>query len=176
MDIGMIGLGKMGANMVIRLLKGGHRVVVYDVNEASIQAVESLGANAAHALNELVEKLLAPRLVWLMVPSGKITEDTINALAGQLAPGDTLIDGGNSNYKDSMRHSAQLGERGINFIDVGTSGGIWGLTEGYSMMIGGEKEIIDRLSPIFETLSPRRGQGLGARWSGWIRPLREDDS
>ena len=161
MDIGMIGLGKMGANMAARLILAGHRVVAFDVNEAAIQSVESLGAEGARSLSELVQKLPAPRLVWLMVPSGKITDDTINAIADQLLPGDTLVDGGNSNYKDSMRHSTQCSDRGLHFIDVGTSGGIWGLSEGYSLMIGGEKEIIERFTPIFETLAPAPDKGWG---------------
>ena len=161
MNIGMIGLGKMGANMVARLLKGGHNVVAFDINEASIKAVEELGAVGARTIDELVAKLPQPRLVWVMVPSGKITDDTISAVAGQLSKGDTIIDGGNSNYKDSMRHSVELTEKEINFIDVGTSGGIWGLAEGYSMMIGGEKEVVESFSPIFETLAPAVDLGWG---------------
>jgi 6-phosphogluconate dehydrogenase len=161
MEIGLIGLGKMGANMAVRLLKGGHHVVVHDINEASIQVAEKEGAEGARTLDQLVEKLNVPRLVWLMVPSGKITEETIFAVAELFTPGDTIIDGGNSNYKDSMRHSDELNEKGINFVDVGTSGGIWGLNEGYSMMIGGKKEIVDRYSPIFETLAPASDKGWG---------------
>lgn len=161
MDIGMIGLGKMGANMAARLLKGGHRVVVFDINEASIQAVEKLGAEGARTLNALVEKLQAPRLVWVMVPSGKITDDTIKKAADLLEPGDTVIDGGNSNYKDSIRRGKELSDRGIHFIDVGTSGGVWGLTEGYSMMIGGEIEFIEKYRAIFETLAPAPDKGWG---------------
>lgn len=161
MEIGMVGLGKMGANMVVRLIKGGHHVVAYDINETSIQAVETMGAEGARTLKELVEKLHAPRLVWVMVPSGKITEDTIKAFAEELTPGDALIDGGNSNYKDSIRHGIELSDRGIHFIDVGTSGGIWGLTEGYSMMIGGEEELVERYRPIFETLAPGPTKGWG---------------
>lgn len=172
MDIGMIGLGKMGANMVARLLKGGHRVVAFDINEASISEVELLGAVGPHTLHELVQKLEAPRLVWVMVPSGKITGDTIKSIADLLEPGDTLIDGGNSNYKDSIRQGNELSDRGIHFIDVGTSGGIWGLKEGYSMMIGGEKEIVENYRPIFETLAPARDKGWGSRWSSWFRPFR----
>lgn len=161
MNIGMIGLGKMGANMVARLLKGGHQVVAYDINEASIQAVEALGAEGARTLNELVLKLPAPRSVWVMVPSGKITDNTIRSVAEQLAADDTVIDGGNSNYNDSVRHASELRKKGIHFIDVGTSGGVWGLTEGYSMMLGGEKEIIERNRPIFETLAPATNEGWG---------------
>ncbi|PKO04804.1 MAG: 6-phosphogluconate dehydrogenase (decarboxylating) [Chloroflexi bacterium HGW-Chloroflexi-3] len=161
MNIGMIGLGKMGANMVARLLKGGHIVVAYDINEASIKAVEEVGATGARTIKEMVEKLPQPRLVWVMVPSGKITDDTITAVAGQLSKGDTIIDGGNSNYKDSMRHSVELAEKGLNFIDVGTSGGIWGLAEGYSLMIGGDKEVVEGFGPIFETLAPAADRGWG---------------
>ncbi len=161
MDIAMIGLGKMGANMVARLLKGGHRVVAYDINESAIQAAEAAGAVGARTLDEVSQKLPMPRLVWVMVPSGKITDDTIRSVADRLSPGDTLIDGGNSNYKDSQRHAVELAAKSIHFIDVGTSGGIWGLTEGYSMMIGGEKEIIERHSRIFETLAPAPDKGWG---------------
>lgn len=161
MNIGMIGLGKMGANMVIRLLRGGHRVVAYDINETSIQAIENQGAEGARTLDELVGKLPESRLVWVMVPSGKITDETIKAIVEKLSPGDTVIDGGNSNYKDSQRHAAELALKGIHFIDVGTSGGIWGLAEGYSLMIGGETEIVDRFSPIFETLAPSTDKGWG---------------
>lgn len=161
MEIGMVGLGKMGANMATRLLQGGHRVVVYDVNESSIQAVELMGAVGKHTLHAFVDSINPPRTIWLMVPSGKITEETINAIAEKLSPGDTIIDGGNSNYKDSIRHGSELKEKGIHFIDVGTSGGIWGLTEGYSMMIGGEKEIVEHHRPIFETLAPSPDKGWG---------------
>ncbi len=161
MNVGMIGLGKMGANMVVRLLRGEHRVVAYDINETSIQAVEAQGAEGARTLEELVDKLPDHRLVWVMVPSGKITDETIKAIAEILSPGDTVIDGGNSNYKDSQRHAVELALKGIHFIDVGTSGGIWGLAEGYSLMIGGEKEIVDRYSPIFETLAPSPERGWG---------------
>lgn len=161
MDIGMIGLGKMGANMVTRLLRGGHRVVAYDINEAAIQAAETSGAVGARTLVEVAEKLAAPRSVWVMVPSGQITEETIQALAEYLSPGDTLIDGGNSNYKDSLRRAHELKENGFHFIDVGTSGGVWGLTEGYSMMVGGEKEVVDCHRSVFETLAPESDKGWG---------------
>jgi 6-phosphogluconate dehydrogenase len=149
MDIGMIGLGKMGANMVARLLQGGHKVVAYDINEASVQAVEKLGATGARTLDDLIENLPSSRSIWVMVPSGKITGETIKSVADKLSPGDTIIDGGNSNYKDTVLRGAELVARGIHFIDVGTSGGIWGKTEGYSMMIGGDKEIVERHRPIF---------------------------
>jgi len=161
MDIGMIGLGKMGANMVVRLLQGGHKVVAYDINEASVQAVEKLGATGARTLDELIENLQSSRSIWVMVPSGKITGETIKSVADKLSPGDTIIDGGNSNYKDTVLRGAELVARGIHFIDVGTSGGIWGKTEGYSMMIGGDKEIVERHRPIFETLAPSPQKGWG---------------
>lgn len=161
MEIGLVGLGKMGGNMVLRLLKGGHRVVVYDVIEAAIATAEVAGAVGARSLGELVKKLPAPRLVWVMVPSGKITDDTIQSIAEHLEYGDTIIDGGNSNYKDSQRHAAELSRKGIHFIDVGTSGGVWGLTEGYSMMVGGEKEVVERYCSIFETLAPAPDKGWG---------------
>ena len=161
MELAMIGLGKMGANMASRLLNGGHRVVAYDINEAVILDAESKGAEGARTFAEVAKKLPPPRSVWVMVPSGKITEDTILALADHLSPGDTLIDGGNSNYKDSQRRSKILAEKGLHFIDAGTSGGVWGLTEGYSLMVGGDKEIVERHRTIFETLAPGAEQGWG---------------
>ena len=161
MDIGMIGLGKMGANMVQRLLLGGHRVIAYDINEDAIQSAENAGAIGARTLNELVQKLEAPRSVWVMVPSGQITEETIQSISDLLSPGDTLIDGGNSNYKDSIRRAEELADNELNFIDVGTSGGVWGLKEGYSLMIGGELDTVERHRPIFETLAPSQDLGWG---------------
>lgn len=161
MDIAMIGLGKMGANMAARLLRGGHRVVAYDINEAALQAAETAGAEIARTLGEVAEKLSPPRTVWVMVPSGKITEDTIQTMAKHLSPGDTIIDGGNSNYKESMRRADQLKELGLHFIDVGTSGGVWGLTEGYSLMVGGDKDNVDRHHPILKTLAPDPDSGWG---------------
>ncbi len=161
MKIAIIGLGKMGANMTQRLLKGGHQVVAYDLNESTIQAAEAAGAEGARTLDEVAATLPQPRAAWVMVPSGKATESTINALAERFSPGDIIIDGGNSNYKDSIRHAAELKERGLRFVDVGTSGGIWGITEGYSLMIGGEEEAIECLRPIFETLAPGPNLGWG---------------
>ena len=133
MEIGMIGLGKMGANMVTRLINDGHRVVAYDVSEEAIVAIEKIGAQGVRSLKELASKLVAPRVVWVMVPSGRITSETIQALAGYLSMGDVIIDGGNSNYKDSIKHGDEVGEKGISFLDVGTSGGVWGLKEGYKI-------------------------------------------
>ena len=161
MKIAMIGLGKMGANMTQRLLKGGHQVVAYDLNEAAIQASEAAGAEAARTLDEVAAKLPQPRVAWVMVPSGNPTEATIHALADRFAPGDIIIDGGNSNYKDSVRHAVELKERGFHFVDVGTSGGIWGITEGYSMMVGGDEDAVALLRPIFETLAPAADAGWG---------------
>jgi len=161
MYIAMIGLGKMGANMATRLLRGGHGVVAYDINEAAIQSIEAAGAVGARTLDEVAQKLLQPRTAWVMVPSGKITEDTIQALVERLSPGDTIIDGGNSNYKDSQCRAEALKAKGLHFIDVGTSGGIWGLAEGYSLMVGGESEIVERHRTIFETLALAADKGWG---------------
>jgi 6-phosphogluconate dehydrogenase len=161
MKMAMLGLGKMGANMATRLLKGGHQVVVYDINETAIQALEAVGAEGARTLDEIAGKLESPRSVWLMLPSGDITEQTIIDLAEVLSPGDIIIDGGNSNYKDTQRRAQVLKEKGLDFVDVGTSGGIWGLSEGYSMMIGGQPEVVERHREIFETLAPAPDQGWG---------------
>jgi len=161
MDLGMIGLGKMGANMTTRLIKGGHRLVVSDRDPEAVRKAAAAGAVPSDALRDLVGQLAAPRAVWIMVPSGEPTEGTIMHLAEALSPGDTVIDGGNSNYKDSMRRAALLKERGLHFVDVGTSGGIWGLAEGYSMMVGGEKDVVDRIRPILETLAPGPNLGWG---------------
>jgi 6-phosphogluconate dehydrogenase len=161
MEIAMIGLGKMGANMTTRLLGGGHRVVAFDLNEEAIQTAEDGGADGARTLDEVVAKLSTPRAVWVMVPAGNPTESTINALTKRLSPGDAILDGGNSNYKDTQRRAEALKKLGLDFVDVGTSGGVWGLREGYSMMIGGEEEVVERLSPIFETLAPGAEQGWG---------------
>jgi len=161
MDIAMLGLGKMGANMSTRLLRGGHRVVAYDINESTIREAEQAGAEGARTLSEVAEKLKPPRSIWVMVPSGQITENTIRALSDELSPGDTVIDGGNSNYKDSIRRAKELKEKGQHFIDVGTSGGVWGLAEGYSMMVGGDKDIVDAHRPVLETLAPAPDKGWG---------------
>ncbi|MBT3339226.1 MAG: decarboxylating 6-phosphogluconate dehydrogenase [Anaerolineae bacterium] len=161
MKIAMIGLGKMGANMTSRLLRGGHEVVAFDLSEEAIQKAESEGAEGARTLAEVVEKLPVPRVVWVMVPAGKITESVINELGEVLSDGDTIIDGGNTMYKDDMRRAAELAEKNIHYVDVGTSGGVWGLAEGYSMMIGGETEVVSQLSPIFETLAPAADLGWG---------------
>ena len=159
MQIGMIGLGKMGANMTKRLLRGGHGVAVTDINPDAVAAAEQEGAVGAADMRRLVEMLEQPRVLWVMVPAGEPTENTINGLVALLSPGDTIIDGGNSNYKDTMRRAEEVREEGLHFVDVGTSGGVWGLAEGYSMMIGGERENVQTLQPIFETLAPAPDKG-----------------
>ena len=161
MQIGMIGLGRMGGNMVQRILNGGHEVVAFDPNEQARNTAEAAGAVTVTSIRDLASKLTSPRAVWSMVPAGDITETTINNVADALSSGDTILDGGNSNYKDSVRRAKALKERGITFLDVGTSGGIWGLAEGYSLMIGGDKDAYDRLEPIFKTLAPDPGKGYG---------------
>ena len=161
MELGMIGLGRMGANMTLRLLRGGHRVVGYDFNPQARQRVEEHGAESVASLAALAARLPTPRTVWMMVPSGDPTEATINALLPILSSGDTVIDGGNSNYKDTQRRSRQFADRQLNYVDCGTSGGIWGLTEGYSMMVGGEAPAVERLGPILETLAPAPNRGWG---------------
>ncbi len=161
MKIGMIGLGKMGANMTTRLLRGNHSVVVFDLNDDAIQESVGQGAIAADDVADFATKLTGPRVVWIMVPAGKPTEATVQSLSESLSPGDIVIDGGNSNYKDSVRRGKLLAEKSIHFVDVGTSGGVWGLTEGYSMMVGGEKDAVDIVRPILETLAPGAQLGWG---------------
>jgi 6-phosphogluconate dehydrogenase len=157
MQLGMIGLGRMGANMVRRLLRGGHECVVWDVNADNIKQLAEEGATGANSLDDFIQKLKQPRAVWIMVPAGPATEKTVNDLAARLAAGDTIIDGGNSYFKDDVRRAKTLREKQINYIDVGTSGGVWGLERGYCMMIGGPEEIFLHLDPIFKTLAPGRG-------------------
>lgn len=161
MELGMVGLGKMGANMTTRLLKGGHQMVVYNRDLTKVKVLVEGGAIGAESLEDLANKLTAPRAVWIMVTAGDPTEATIKALMSILSSGDIVIDGGNSNYKDTIRRAKALKEHGIHLVDVGTSGGVWGLTEGYSMMIGGETEVVERLRPIFETLAPGLDKGWG---------------
>jgi 6-phosphogluconate dehydrogenase len=161
MELAMIGLGKMGMNMATRLARGGHRVIGYARTDATVQEAIRLGAEGAYTLEEAVSKLNAPRIVWLMIPAGKVTHDTVQQLSTLLDPGDTVIDGGNSNYKDSLLHAEMLEPKGIEFVDCGTSGGIWGLAEGYSLMIGGKPEVVEKLHPIFETLAPAPDKGWG---------------
>ena len=161
MELAMIGLGKMGLNMANRLVRGGHRVIGYARTDATVQEAVKLGAEGAHTLEEVVSKLQAPRIVWLMIPAGKVTHDTVQHLSTLLEAGDVVIDGGNSNYKDSVLHAEMLAPKGIEFVDCGTSGGIWGLAEGYSLMIGGQSEAVEKLRPIFETLAPGPDKGWG---------------
>jgi len=153
----MIGLGRMGANMVRRLMRGSHRCVVYNRSPEPVKQLVGEGATGAASLPELVAKLAKPRAVWVMVPAGSPTEETVRAMSEHLEPGDTLIDGGNSYFKDDVRRAKMLKSRGIHYLDVGTSGGIWGFERGYCLMIGGEQTAFDRLRPIFQTLGPGRG-------------------
>ena len=154
MQLGMVGLGRMGAGIVRRLMKDGHRCVGYDVSPDAVKALEADGADGATSLEEFVAKLERPRAVWVMVPAGSITDKTIDALADVLEEGDVVIDGGNTHYVDDIRHAAALREKGIHHVDCGTSGGVWGFGRGFCLMIGGEKEVVDHLSPIFATVAP----------------------
>nr|WP_322264473.1 decarboxylating 6-phosphogluconate dehydrogenase [Pseudomonas asiatica] len=157
MQLGIIGLGRMGGNIARRLMRAGHRTVVHDRNREAITGLEGEGAQGAHDLGALVQKLKAPRAVWVMLPAGEPTEQTIAQLAELLEPGDAIIDGGNTFYKDDMRRAAELAKRGLHYLDVGTSGGVWGLDRGYCMMIGGEKDVFERLEPLFKALAPGVG-------------------
>ena len=161
MQLGMIGLGRMGGNMAQRLLQSGHQVVAYDRDDGAVQATVGHGATPAASPTDLVSQLDAPRAVWIMLPSGDVTEAGIDELLGLLSPGDTIIDGGNSNYKDSIRRSEKAGRHGVDFLDAGTSGGIWGLQEGYALMVGGNKAAYERLEPIFQSLAPAADRGVG---------------
>ena len=160
MEIGMIGLGRMGGNMAQRLLTGGHRVVTYDANPDAVASSRGHGAVATASLRELVDALSPPRAVWIMLPPGEPTESTIEDLIPLLSPNDIILDGGNANYKDSMRRSEKLAQSNLEFMDVGTSGGIWGLTEGYSLMVGGKEETYRHMKPVFQTLAPAEDKGL----------------
>ncbi|MBW2093175.1 MAG: NADP-dependent phosphogluconate dehydrogenase, partial [Deltaproteobacteria bacterium] len=157
MKLSIIGLGRMGMNMARRLIKGGHQVVAYNRTSNKTDAIVAEGAIGAHSLAELKEKLPAPRVVWLMLPAGSAVDDHINQLKDILSPGDIVIDGGNSYYKDDLRRAESLAEQDIQYMDVGVSGGIWGLEIGYCLMIGGDKEIYHYLEPVFEALAPRDG-------------------
>jgi 6-phosphogluconate dehydrogenase len=159
MELGMIGLGRMGANMVERLLKGGHSVVGYARTPEKVNQIVQKGAEGAHSMEELVSKLSPRRVIWLMIPAGDPVDKTIQALISLLDKDDVIIDGGNSFYKDTLRRAEMLKQENIHYVDAGTSGGIWGLTEGYSLMVGGDKEVVDFLRPIFETLAPAPDKG-----------------
>jgi 6-phosphogluconate dehydrogenase len=154
MELGIVGLGRMGANMARRLMRAGHRIVVYDVNPDAVATLAGEGAEGASSLEDLAAKLSAPRSVWVMVPAGEITESTVAAVAAVLESGDAIVDGGNSYYRDDIRRAAKLGEGGIDFVDCGTSGGVFGLERGYCLMIGGPDGAVERLDPIFATLAP----------------------
>ena len=177
MDLGVVGLGRMGANMARRLMGDGHRCVVYDVNPDAIAALAGEGAKGVASLAELAAELTPPRAVWVMVPAGEITEQTVNEVAGVLSAGDAIIDGGNSYYRDDIRRSADLAERGIDHLDCGTSGGVFGLERGYCLMIGGPDAAVERLAPIFASLAPgvdsaprtpgREGEPTPAE-NGWL--------
>jgi len=173
MELGIVGLGRMGANMARRLMRDGHRIVGYDVNPDAVAGLAGEGAEGASSLQDMAAKLSAPRAVWVMVPSGEITEQTVDDVAAVLEPGDAIVDGGNSYYRDDIRRAKAVGGRGIDYVDCGTSGGVFGLERGYCLMIGGPDGAVERLDPIFATLAPgvasaarppgRRGQGGGGR-------------
>jgi len=157
MQLAMIGLGRMGGNMTERLMRGGHSVVVYDRDPATVQKYQGMGAQPAKDLAGIVSQLQAPRVIWIMVPAGKPVDDTIDALLPQLSPGDILIDGGNSMYKDTRARAERVAAKQINFIDAGTSGGVWGLENGYCLMVGGDTKAVKHCEPIFLTLAPKDG-------------------
>ena len=157
MRLGMVGLGRMGANMTRRLMRGGHEVVVTDLSAENVKKITAEGATASASLDDFVGKLGKPRVAWLMVPAGTPTEQTVQALSQRMQAGDILIDGGNSYFKDDVRRSGELRKKGIHYVDVGTSGGVWGLERGYCMMIGGPQETVQQLDMIFKTLAPGRG-------------------
>ncbi|HEY5872543.1 MAG TPA: decarboxylating 6-phosphogluconate dehydrogenase [Gaiellaceae bacterium] len=154
LQLGMVGLGRMGAGIVRRLMKDGHSCVGYDVSPDAVEALEAAGATGSSSLEDFAAKLEKPRAVWVMVPAGDITSKTITALAEVLEPGDTIIDGGNTHYVEDIRHAAELAENGIHHVDVGTSGGVWGFARGFCLMIGGETDVVERLSPLFASIAP----------------------
>ncbi len=161
MELAMIGLGRMGANMTERLVRGGHRVVGYARSAESRQRAVQVGGEAAASLQEVMRLLRAPRVIWLMIPAGAAVDQTLQTLMPHLSRGDIVVDGGNSYYRDTLRRATMLTEHGLEFVDVGTSGGIWGRTEGYSLMVGGRPDVVARLRPIFETLAPGPDRGWG---------------
>jgi 6-phosphogluconate dehydrogenase len=154
MQLGMVGLGRMGAGLVRRLMRDGHRCVGYDVSPDAVKAAVASGATGADSLPDFASKLEKPRTAWVMVPAGRITDETIGSLADVLEPGDTIVDGGNTYYHDDLRHAAALREKGIHHVDVGTSGGVWGVERGFCLMIGGENDVVERLGPIFASIAP----------------------
>ena len=177
MQLGMIGLGRMGSNMVRRLMRGGHTAVAYDRNPENVKLIAREGAAAAMSLDEFVAKLTTPKVVWLMLPAGQATEETVAALSERLSSGDVLIDGGNSHFKDDIRRSSSLKPKGISYLDIGTSGGVWGLERGYCMMVGGDKAAFQRVEPLLKTLAPGnagvpatpgRRKGSGSAEEGYL--------
>jgi len=161
MELGMVGLGKMGANMAQRLVDGGHRVVGFDPDPRARERIEGFGAESADSLQAMVAALATPRAVWMMVPAGDITGSTVDALLSLLSAGDTIIDGGNSNYKNTLDRAKAAAGKGLHYVDSGTSGGVWGLEQGYSLMVGGDADAVERLRPVFETLAPGKDRGWG---------------
>jgi 6-phosphogluconate dehydrogenase len=174
MQLGMIGLGRMGANMVRRLLRGGHSCVVFDLSADNVKRLASEGATGATSIDELVGMLARPRAAWVMVPAGNPTEQTVMALADRMQAGDIIIDGGNSHFKDDVRRAKILKERGVLYVDAGTSGGIWGVERGYCMMVGGEAQAVARLEPLFKTLAPGRGDIPRTPGRGTLNGTAED--
>ena len=160
MELAMIGLGRMGAAMAERLLRHGHHVVAFDQDRAAVDALAALGARPADSLEALVAQLKAPRIIWIMVPAGDAVDQTLTSLLNLVQPGDVVIDGGNSNYHDTLRRAEIAGKRGVRFVDVGTSGGVWGARNGYSLMIGGDSGTVQMLQPIFEALAPAKDKGF----------------
>jgi 6-phosphogluconate dehydrogenase len=158
MQLGMVGLGRMGANMVRRLMQGGHECFVFDLNPENVKLLAAEGATGTNSLQNLVDSLSKPRAVWIMVPAGNPTEATVESLSKLMSSSDIIIDGGNSHFKDDVRRARALGDKGIHYLDVGTSGGIWGAERGYCIMVGGNEEAFDRMTPIFKTLAPGRGE------------------
>ena len=161
MELGLIGLGKMGGNMAERLRLGGHKVVGFDFNKETTAKLTASGSVGVNSLEDLVKNMQTPRAIWIMVPAGDPVDQTIAKLKPLMQPGDIFIDGGNSNYKDSQRRHAELAKEGFAFVDVGTSGGVWGLTEGYSMMVGGDEDVVEKIRPVLETLAPAPDKGWG---------------
>src|SRR5581483_2660464 len=164
MQLGMVGLGRMGSNLVRRLQPAGHDCVVYDVNADTVKELEGEGATGTGSLEELIAALAKPRAVWVMVPAGQITEQTVVELGERMDAGDVIIDGGNSYYRDDIARATTLSQKDIHYVDVGTSGGVWGLERGYSLMIGGEEEVVERLGPLFAAIAP--GVEAAARTPG----------
>ncbi len=173
MQLGMIGLGRMGGNIVRRLLRHGHQAVAFDVSPPAVAALAAEGATGSGSVEELVQKLAKPRAIWSMLPAGDITENMIARLADLLEPGDIVIDGGNAFYKDDIRRAQALAAKGIRYVDVGTSGGVWGLERGYCMMIGGDKDTVDHLDPIFRALAPGKGSIEATPGRGHLDPRAE---